>query len=116
MYLQRVILYQVPGISLQLSLDIGDYAGRPVDMERKLPAKQYPQERVETYEVVDMGMGDEGIGDPVDLGIIQGREIACIKKHRPSLAKDPDEKTGVAERIVEQSMVERGFHEPVYVL
>jgi hypothetical protein len=60
---QGIAIHQVPGIALELALDVGDESGRAVKPNPFATAKGHPEQTIEANKMIHVGMGQENILD-----------------------------------------------------
>ena len=58
---------KIPQVRLQLMLDTVDKPIRPIEAYAGVPADQQSQQPIEADEVIDMGMRDADVSDPLHL-------------------------------------------------
>ena len=100
---------QVPGVPRQLALDLVEESRGPEDLQGLFPVQHDPEEGVKADEVVDMGVGDKGVGNLEKLGRPAVSQLPHIKEQGPPFPENLDEKRRVLERIVDELGLKKRF-------
>jgi hypothetical protein len=70
------------------------------------------EEMVKTDKVIHVGVGDEDVANLQHFAMGKGMEIAHIEKEGPSIKREFDIHSGVAEGIMDQLCMKQGCHRP----
>ena len=99
---ERVPIQEVPGIAMKFSLNIGDEAGRPVEVECFPASKGDAEQRIEADKVVHMCVRNEDVAGPQEAGRAQGIVVAQIEEESAFGPAHFHEQAGIAEDIIDE--------------
>src|SRR6185369_6260532 len=105
-----IALHQVPGKGGESVLYLGGEAGRTEKVETFFAAETETQHLVEADEVVDVGMGDEDVGESQYFPGGEGADVSQVEQERPSLVEEIDIYPRVVKGTVDQAWQELGGH------
>ena len=57
----KITIDEIPAIGVKLVLHLVDEIRRPVKIEFLFPPRQYPQQPIESDEMINMGVGDKDV-------------------------------------------------------
>ena len=99
---ERVPIHEVPGIAMKFSLNIGDKAGRPVEVECFPASKGHAKQGVEPDEVVHVRVRDEDVAGTQEAGRAQGIVVPQIEEERAFGPAHLHEQAWIAEDIIDE--------------
>ena len=79
-----------------------DEARGTVEIKPQVPAEQDAQQRVESGEMIHVGVADEDVAEAQQLARAQIRNIAEIEQHGAFLEHELAVDAGIAERVVDK--------------
>ena len=101
---------KIPQVRLQLMLDMVDKPIRPIEAYSCVPADQQSQQPVEADEVIDMGMRDADVSDPLHLARGQRRDVAQIEQDGAALEQSLDIECRVSGSPIDQTGIQKRPH------
>ena len=103
-------MHEIPGVSSQFSLHLGQKTGRAEEMEHLLPPEEYPQQAVKADEMVHMGVRDKHMGDFEEIPGLEPVEFPQVEQECPSFEPEGDIQSGIGKRVVYESRYEGSMH------
>jgi hypothetical protein len=100
---QRIILDQVPGVTRQLSLHVGNDTSGTKEVYSILSVERTTKPVIKAIEVIDMSMGDEKMGNFEHLTSAEGGNAPEIKQERSSRVAKSHVQPWIVKRAVDQA-------------
>jgi hypothetical protein len=100
---------EVPGVTGELSPHIRKEPRGSKDLELLLPVQHEADQGVEANKMVDVGMGDEGVGNFQELGRAKRPHLPQVEDQRAVLPEDLNEEGRIFEWGIDQFSMKEGF-------
>ncbi len=101
---------QIPEIRMSSVLHVLDKPLRPKEAYAFFSSDQQSQQPIEADEVIDMGMRDKDMFDPLYLARRQRRDVAQVKQDRMALEQRLDIERRVSGSPIDQSGMQKRPH------
>ena len=92
---QGITVHKVPGIALELAVDISDESRRAVNANPFATAKSHPEQTVEADKMIHVGVCYKDMSDLQKISSGQCGYISQVEKQCPPFKKKGDEKPGI---------------------
>jgi hypothetical protein len=101
-----IILHEVPGVSAELALDVGNESGRAEEGKVFIATQANPEKVIKADEVIHVGMGDQDMIDLEKLSRGKPAEISQIEQQGFPAELELHVNPGVPVRIINQTGTE----------
>jgi hypothetical protein len=106
-----VVIHQVPCVSGKPALHVFQEPPGAEKMQLPFPAQDQPQERIESDEVIHVGMGDEYMAELQQIPGRQGMDISQVEQTGAFTEEKGNKEAGVVKRTVHQPGMIGGAHQ-----
>ena len=99
---ERIPIHEVPGVAMKFSLNIGDEAGRPVELQSLAAPEGDPKQRIEADKVVHVRVRNEDVACALEAGGPERIVVAEVEEEGTFGPTHFHEQAGIAEDIVDE--------------
>jgi hypothetical protein len=102
---ERIFRSQVPCIACEFTLNVGKKPGWPEDFQGFVTVQHQSQKGIEANEMVNVGVGDKGVGNLKEFSWANISEFSHVKEQSPAFPEDFYKEHRVSEGSIENLSV-----------